>query len=111
MAAAFAVLTEFRKNAFCELGVQERDFLCVCSDFRLFIDEADSRIFGFREVFHNGIAVESYVVDAAKGILFQEFGDGAVGRSRFEKFDMNSADIEERRLDFLFGDFFRCLRI
>ena len=110
-ATAVAVLAEFGENPLGELGVQERYFLGVGADFGLLVYEADPLGLGVGEVGDDIVGVESDVVNSAVGVLFQKLGYWAVGRSGLEQLDVNPADGEESRLDFLVGDFLDALAL
>lgn len=106
-ASAVGVFTEFREYAEGGFRMKEGDLRVVGARYGGFVDECATGVFGLFQLASYVVALESDVVDqSAAAILFHGFGDGAVRRGGFQKFDVDSGDVEHGDAHFLGCYFF-----
>jgi hypothetical protein len=102
---------EFGEHALGGFRMEEGDEFVGRAFKRFLVDELATGVFGLRELAFDVVGGEGDVVDAAVGILFEELGDGAVGRGWLEKFEVGFPDMEEGGADFLAGHFLDVLAL
>ena len=73
--------------------------------------QSDSRGGGLLELFFHVIASKGDVMNAARRILLQEFGDGTLRVRRFQQFQMHFADGEKGGAHLLLGNFLAMLAL
>jgi len=68
------------------------------------VDQLATGVLGLRQLAFEVVRCERHMMDAAVGILFEELGDGTVGRHGLEEFESGFADLKESGAHFLTGD-------
>ena len=86
--------------------MQEGDQFLPGTGESFLVDEFYSGRRGLFELVLDIVCAEGHMMNAAARVLFKELGDGTLWIRRFEQFDVNFSNAEERRADFLGRDFF-----
>ena len=102
---------EFGEHALGGFGMEEGDEFVGRAWERFLVDELATGVLGLRELALDVVGGESHVMNAAVGVFFEEFGDGALGRGRLEEFEMGFPDVEESGADLLAGHFLNMLAL
>ncbi len=102
---------EFGEHALGGFRVEEGDEFVGRASEGFFVDELATGVLGLRELALDVVGGKGDVMDAAVGILFEEFGDGTFGGGGLEEFEMGFADVEKSGADFLTGDFLDVLAL
>ena len=101
------VLAKFGQHAKGRFRVQEGDAQAFGAFARGLVDKTDAQFFGLFEMAFDILDAESNVVHATTSVVvLDELGDGAFGRSGFQKLDFSLAAAQESGLYFLVSYFF-----